>query len=118
MTSGGERSELEEVSEIFLPIFFLQGASGIFMLPGVALAFSLSFLNPAERAVFRFLPAAHSAPRACSHPGASSAALPGLRPSILSLFLQIKHISILKHYATLYVCVAGKKLLSDTHWCY
>lgn len=31
---------------------------------------------------------------------------------------EIQYISILKHYATLYACVAGKKLLSDTHWCY
>lgn len=32
-------------------------------------------------------------------------------------YLRFIYISILKHYATLYVCVAGKKL-SDTHWCY
>lgn len=43
-----------------------------------------------------------------------------LASSLASLpsFPEIQYISILKHYATLYVCVAGKKLLSDTHWCY
>lgn len=43
---------------------------------------------------------------------------PCLQPGIPPPFPEIQYISILKHYATLYVCVAGKKLLSDTHWCY
>lgn len=56
MTSGGEQRDLEDVNErIFLPIFFLEEAGGIFTLPGVALAFCLLLFNPAVRAVFRFL---------------------------------------------------------------
>lgn len=138
MCLGREGRGLEDINEkIFLPIVFLKEASSIFTLFGIALTFFFFFLsNLAERAAFRFLlrqcfplPAAwwcweaavgalHSSlspPLMREHPLQLP---PWLQPSIPSLFLKIQHISILKHYATLYVCVAGKKLLSDTHWCY
>lgn len=171
---GGEgKGHASGNEKVFLPVFFLEEDSGIFISPGYALVLTWQKQLEFTGALLFFLPTdlpvtikppqcrdfspgsggnsafhtaaatspAGSLPKQCLPAaywcwvGAAGSPLLLLRPSsetrassaASSLppawhpprpLLEIQYISILKHYATSYVCVAGKKLLSDTHWCY